>query len=41
MENYKTNSQWCLWFHSLNNEKWTKGLIKIYLKLIIYLIIIS
>ena len=24
MENYKTNSQWCLWFHSLNNEKWTK-----------------
>mgnify|MGYP001198731949 FL=1 len=25
MENYKINSQWCLWFHSLNNDKWTKG----------------
>jgi len=24
MNNYKINSKWCLWYHSINNNKWTK-----------------
>ena len=24
MNNYKINSKWCLWYHSINDNKWTK-----------------
>ena len=25
MDNYQLNTNWCLWYHSINDKKWTKS----------------